>query len=311
MVSENVTSKSGDNLFYKPIDSLMSAIYHRFGFLDLSNNEVGIGHKHGSMNSYVYVMGDSTITQLCAQPDFTGFGEYNFKICADENKRIEKHLVEANKHKAQSRNPKIILWPAKQAKDIPPVFYQESPDPLPHHSVSAYPVSIQFNPAFFKKPPKLISFSLQQSDTKKTLRAIKVMNQDNDPNKLFSPYQHALFPKQRLEWNTKYTATVHFTNLDNQTNKQLSWTFHTQKFNAPILTILKSDQKFKVMKGQRYILYFPPRHAQDTQTALTYRDYQMGLELNYIDKNTLNAYITKNGKAEITFHNKTVELFTE
>lgn len=311
MVSENVASKSGDNLFYNPIDSLMSAIYHRFGFLDLSADEIGIGHQQGTINSYVYVMGDSSISQLCGLPDFTDFGEYNFKICADEDQRIEKQLLDANTLKSLSLNPSIILWPANLAQNIPPVFFQENPDPLPHHSVSAYPVSIQFNPAFFKYAPKLNAFSLKKTGSNSALKLITVMNQDNDPNKLLSPYQHALFPKQRLEWGTQYTATADYTNLDNQTQKQLTWSFRTKSFNAPILTMTQPIQKIKVKKGQRYILYFPPRHAQDTLTALKYRDYQMNLKLNYIDKNTLNAYISKNGKAEINFHQKTVILFTE
>ncbi len=311
MVSENVTSKSGDSRFYNPIDSLMSAIYHRLGFLNLSNNEVGIGHQSGRINSYVYVMGNKKLTQLCQQPEFTENGAYNYKICAQSEKRIDKRLVDNAKQKSLGSNTPFIIWPVNGATDIPPVFYEESPDPLPYHSVSGYPISIQFNPAFFKSPPKITTFTLQKSTSTKPLKSITILNKDNDPNQSLNAFQHALFPSLRLEWGTKYKVNLHYTNVDTQQSKQLTWSFTSKDFNTPLITITQSGKTINVVSGQSYIFYFPPENARDTQAALKYSESNMGLKLNYIDNNTLNAYITRDGHAKISFHNKTIELTTD
>jgi len=311
MVSENVTSKSGDNQFYNPVDSLMSAIYHRFGFLDLINNEIGIGHQTGSLNSYVYVMGNTKLTDLCALPEFDKNGAYNYKICAQSSKRIDKRLIDARKTESLRSNPKIVVWPTDQAIDISPVFFQESPDPLPHYGVSGYPVSIQFNPAFFNQAPNVTAFSLRKASDSKNVKVITILDKENDPNHLLSSFQHALFPTQRLEWNTRYIASLQYIKRNDKTLHELSWSFKTKGFKAPIITITESLDNIKVESQHRYILYFPPRHAQDTQAALKYREQSMDIKLNYIDNNTLSAYISHKGKAFITFHGKTIELTTD
>ncbi len=310
MVSENVTSKSGDLHFYKPLDSLMSAIYHRFGFLDLTKNEIGIGHQTGTINSYVYVMGNKKLTKLCQLPEFTQNGVYNYKICPQTNKRIDKRLVDHSKRQSLLENPPVILWPADKAQNIPPAFFQESPDPLPHHSVSGYPVSVQFNPAYFKKEPKVTAFSLQKSNSNKPVKTITILHKDNDPNHVFTAFQHALFPQLRLDWNTQYTAHLSYINQDTLKTHTLIWSFSTQKFDAPIITI-KNQHTISVTQGKTYVLYFPPQHANDIQASLKYRETNMQLKLNYIDNNTLNAYIGQNGYAHLTFHNKTITLTTD
>ena len=39
-------------------------------------------------------------------------------------------------------------------KNTPTVFYEEHPDPLPGIGVSGYPISISFNPYYFKNKNK-------------------------------------------------------------------------------------------------------------------------------------------------------------
>lgn len=310
MVSENVTSKSGDNKFYNPVDSLMSAIYHRFGFLDFTKNEIGIGHKYGGINSYVYVMGDTAFTDICKLPEFTDQGEYNYKICPNETKRIKKSIVDDSKQNTLLNNGKIVLWPTPDAINIPPVFFEESPDPLPHHSVSGYPISIQFNPAYFKSAPKITGFKLFINSTKDAIKTIKILDKNTDPNDVLSEFQHALFPLQRLDWNTTYNALVEYTDIDSNKKQSITWSFSTKHFEKPIITVNQSKQSIKVKKGQNYVLYFPPKHANDVRTDVQYRDLNMKIKLNYIDKNTLNAYISNTGKADVTFQNRTISLST-
>ena len=63
-VLENISS--GENTSRASIDGLMSAIYHRFGFLDFGVNEVGIGIHQAEKNEiHVYNMGNSNVTAIC------------------------------------------------------------------------------------------------------------------------------------------------------------------------------------------------------------------------------------------------------
>ncbi|WP_353570191.1 CAP domain-containing protein, partial [Candidatus Albibeggiatoa sp. nov. BB20] len=74
-VSENISG--GDQNYKGSIDGLMSAIYHRFGFLDFSITAVGVGISRVSLleagnASYVYNMGNEGFHQLCqGEPDTT------------------------------------------------------------------------------------------------------------------------------------------------------------------------------------------------------------------------------------------------
>jgi len=116
MVGENISS-ANENIA-QSIDTLFSAIYHRFGFLNFDYDEVGIGFAqsdaYGYGNVYDYNMGISTYSALA------------------ENKL---------------QNPDFVIWPVDGMDNIPPAFYKELPDPMPECSVSGYPISISFNPS--------------------------------------------------------------------------------------------------------------------------------------------------------------------
>ena len=87
-VGENVSY--GQSNFMESINGLMSAIYHRFGFLHLNINEIGAGK---DSNYYTYEMGrNGGVT-----------------------------------------SPNMVIWPPENAKNIAPVFFDESPDPLPEY----------------------------------------------------------------------------------------------------------------------------------------------------------------------------------
>jgi len=73
-VSENVSY--GTTTVQGSIDSLFSAIYHRFGFLNLVSDEVGIGTNN---KFYTYNMGNGTLNDLCQNTTYTG-GSY-YVVC--------------------------------------------------------------------------------------------------------------------------------------------------------------------------------------------------------------------------------------
>lgn len=306
MVSENVTSKKGANDYYNPIDSLMSAIYHRFGFLDLTQNEVGIGHAIGDINSYVYVMGNSDLSELCQQPSYDQPGYFYNKICQDPNIKLNKQAVDKTKSDLQRQQPDAILWPPENAVNIAPVFYEESPDPLPHHSVSGYPVSLEFNPFIYERPPQLISFKLFRDIDQSEVSLAHTMSEKTDPNQKFSAYQHAIFPDQRLDWNTSYTAKIEY--LTDVGYEQKQWQFTTQNPDGEFHIIKDKLYQIRPNINQKLVLYLPPEHARDIKTALSFKQFRLGLQVDYLDKNTLSVIATDWGEGEIHFHNKIIRI---
>lgn len=63
VVSENISVGNGN--VREAIDLLMSGIYHRFGFLDFSIDEVGVGI---NQSNYVFNMGRNDISRTCTNP---------------------------------------------------------------------------------------------------------------------------------------------------------------------------------------------------------------------------------------------------
>lgn len=64
VVSENISIGNGN--VREAIDLLMSGIYHRFGFLDFSIDEVGVGI---NQSNYVFNMGRNDISRTCKNPE--------------------------------------------------------------------------------------------------------------------------------------------------------------------------------------------------------------------------------------------------
>lgn len=96
-VTENIST---DNRDYKAsIDTLFSAIYHRFAFLDFQIDQIGIGILQNptqrSKIAYVYNMGLSSIHTLCGGDTFQDHGKYIYSICKDKMYKIniQKYLI--------------------------------------------------------------------------------------------------------------------------------------------------------------------------------------------------------------------------
>jgi len=144
-VGENLSS--GNDTVYDSIDSLFSAIYHRFGFLSFNYNEIGMGadssSSYSNQSAYNYNMGNSYISGLCSGSSFEGSGSYTYGVCADESFKIETSRYNDSKNETLNQNPSYVLWPYNNQQDAGVVFFNESPDPLPSCDVSGYPVSVQ------------------------------------------------------------------------------------------------------------------------------------------------------------------------
>lgn len=297
VVSENV-SVGQDNI-QESIDGLMSAIYHRFGFLAFNIDELGYGKKN---ESYTYNMGNSHLNALCnTSSPFTSSGKYYYEVCKNAGLKIQASTYDGKKNIIINSNPSYVLYPNKNGTNIQPVFYEETPDPLPNYSVSGYPISIQFNPNKVQTSSLVVnSFTLKDSNNK-LLDSIILMDKNNDYNNKFTAGQFALFPKNRLEYDSKYTANINYSQAG--TNKQISWSFRTKKLNQTLHRITAS-QSIQIQSNQEYALYIVPKNANDILGGIKY-EYSAGMSIlksDFIDQNTYAIKVsgTKGQKIVIT-----------
>ena len=302
-VSENV-SYGFPATYQTSIDGLFSAIYHRFGFLSLARNEIGIGIDDTN-RFYTYNMGNIGINTLCGQASYTGVGAY-YLPCVDTTKKVSSTDYLAAIDGIKSSSSDLILWPATQATDISPVFYEESPDPLPTHSVTGYPISVEFNDAKFSSAPIVSSFILNDS-TGTPLNSIISMNKDNDPNGKFTAYQFALFPETRLEWGSQYDVELIYS--DNGVQKTKNWCFVTRSLESKADKFYRvknnTDISFNVISGKSYAIYVVPNDSNDILGGVSYSSTANVESFSYIDNNTFSITLSGNTDtyASLSFSN--------
>ena len=260
-VSENVSY--GTTTVQGSIDSLFSAIYHRFGFLNLVSDEVGIGTNN---KFYTYNMGNGTLNDLCQNTTYTG-GSYYVSVCADTDKKIAASDYLGASNVIKEASPDLILWPPRNSSDIPPVFYEESPDPLPEHGVTGYPVSVEFNVVLNDEEiivlPTVSSFTISDASGI-PLDDIVLMHKDNDPSNKFSEFQFALFPEKRLEWGSQYDVELIY---DNGTQETMNWCFATRSLQSVADRFYRiennADIELNVVSGVSYAIYVVPNDTND------------------------------------------------
>ena len=298
LVTENFSSGQGDAI--ASIDGLMSAIYHRFGFLDFSQNEVGIGIADSDSGPrYVYNMGNDILNDLCKKEDFEPISSSYYSTLCDQEKKIPADIFDQAEKQIPQLNPEVIVWPQNGANDISPVFYDEMPDPLPDLVVSGYPVSIQFNHSKFKYI-KLIQFKLYQIGIKDTLVKTRLLTHKNDPNQKFTKFQFALFPFKRLDWNSRYKVKATF-NLDGKKFVK-TWEFSTRKFNQPIFHVSGEKELINLRPGNDAIIYIPPKKSLPFIRDLNWNSYpNVEAFVSWEDQNTLRIHVKGEECDEVLF----------
>ncbi len=302
-VSENVSSGSADSI--DSIDGLMSAIYHRFGFLDLANNEVGIGIGKVSLSDpsahsvYVYNMGNSGLNALCEGSAFSGFGRYYYNVC-EPDININATDFENAQVMVQGNNPNIVLWPADGGSDVPPAFFEESPDPLPDYSVSGYPISIQFNPLTFTDV-EVTEFKLYRESDNSEVQPTRLLTESTDPNGKLSALEYALFPLERLEWETAYRVQATYTSSSGADT--LRWDFKTRGVGVPLYTVQGNGEVISISPNTSALaVYVPPTARFSNISQVNYR-YNSGMTVDteFVDGNTLRINLTGNVGQRATF----------
>ena len=286
-VLENLSKAQKDE--NSSIDDLFSAIYHRFGFLNTQIDEIGIGIDN---QTYTYDMGNSYLNNLCSGTSFSGNGEYFYNVCSDEDFKIEKSKYEEANNTNQKNNPSIIIWPPQNATNIPPVFFEEHPDPLPNQSVSGYPISIEFNSYYFPTPPTIDSFTLEKevNGSYENIDDIITLDKNSDQNNHLTKYQFAIFPKYRLDWNTKYRAKVIYEINGSSFTKE--WEFKTKKLPNPYY-IVTSNTTLTLKSNKKYSIYIVPQNVNDVLNGYSYQTNLSNdnIDIKFFDLNTLEVKI--------------------
>ena len=279
-VSENVSALSKNA--HESINGLLSAIYHRFGFLSTTINEVGVGIVQDEFDTdktaFTYLMGNSDLNALCSTKSFTKQGKY-YRGCKDQNHYQKKEDVEYALSYAKQINPDIIVYPYEEQREVPPVFYAEDPDPLPDYDVSGFPISVEFNDYFYKNVT-LLSFSLVDNDGNSV--AVLSMDKKSDINQCFTKYQYAIFPLKRLDYNSKYYAKIVY-RVDDEVKEKI-WGFYTIRIQDEFYQMDKLYDELTIRPKQHYVIYFPPVDEHDLLKKLQFPE---GVDIQFLDHNTI------------------------
>ena len=285
-VGENLSTRSRNGL--ESLHGLFSAIYHRFGFLNPSFDEVGIGiaqdKKDARNTAFVYLMGNSEIARLCSTRSFHGTGRYVYGVCADTKHRIDAWAYDRARNAIKESNPKILIYPYDGQTDVSPVFYQETPDPLPGYDVSGFPVSVEFNDRFFRKVT-LVSFELFEEGGGK-MTPVRLLTKGTDPNHKLTRRQFALLPLKRLKYGTTYRAKLVYRHK--RKTRTLTWNFTTIHPVETLKTIRKNKTTLTLKAGKGYWLYFEPSDPHDVLGTMRYPG---DVYVRFVDRNTMRLVL--------------------
>lgn len=276
-VRENISAKHLS--LEDSIDGLMSAIYHRFGFLSYELDEVGYYHESAY---YVFEMSNSKISKLCAKGDSIGRW-YITEICDIKRKAISKENFDLA---TKPKNPLFIAFPNAKAKSVA-TFGSEDPDPLPNCKITAPPVSIEFNPNYSSR---LIDFKLFDENGEEIKENI-LLNKGNDRNGRFSSKQFALFSIKPFDFGKNYKAFVSY-EQDGQ-NKQTEWSFGVKEPSFDYFVIQKDDV-IELESGKSYELFFAPKNCNDILEEYSY-NAPFGSKLKVVDSGTNILRLSANG----------------
>ncbi len=281
-VSENLSTENHNA--QNSVDGLFSAIYHRFGFLSPSIDQIGVGvtqdMNDSTKSAFVYLMGNSALAQLCLGRSFSGVGKYIYRVCKESEHRIKEKEFHRSLNESKKYSPKIILYPYDGQEEVPPAFYSEVPDPLPDYEVSGFPISIEFNDHFFKEVA-LHSFKLYAEGGEEVID-IRVMDRSSDPHQKFTVNQYALFPLQRLEYDQKYRAEVTYVSKGKE--KTIIWYFHTQRPTEEFHLITQKEETISIDPAKSHIIYFRPHDPHDIIKNI---QFPANIDIAFLDNNTI------------------------
>ena len=214
----------GDRSYAHSVRVLMATLYHRLAFLDFRVDEMGsseYGNRRGRI--YVYDLASSAVAKLCRGSGTGGRGsQYIYRICADPKKKISRSSFARALAGVERRNPRVILYPPDGARNVPRRFIRETPDPIPRVYGAGYPVTVQLNPAYYRRV-KLRRFRLYDEKGKRVKS--RVITGKGDPHHKLLPTDFALIPLTTLKPRSRYR--VEFEAVADGKRLRREWSFVT------------------------------------------------------------------------------------
>jgi hypothetical protein len=123
----------------------------------------------------------------------------------------------------ERRNPKIVLYPYPNAKNIPTKFVNESPNPFRGVVNKGFPITIQFNPSRYRFV-KIKKFNLFDSSNRRVKS--KIITAKSDIRRKLSNLTFALIPNRPLKRKKSYR--VEFVAVTDRGRVKKSWRFSTK-----------------------------------------------------------------------------------
>ena len=116
----------------------------------------------------------------------------------------------------------------------------------------------------------------------------------NDPNGHLNQKQFVIFPKERLDWGSKYYATITY---NDGSSKTKTWCFSTISLNnyaskAYIVNSTNSSVNLNIVSGQTYAIYLKPRDKNDVFSGYSASGYANTMNVDLIDGNTIRVVAT-------------------
>lgn len=289
------------------VENLMSAIYHRFGFLSYHIDEMGMAWvKQSSNNIYTYVMGNSILARECRYSTYRNETPFYHKICKNKRQKIGVQRKTKMDHKLLSHTPKFVLYPYANATNVPPAFYEEHPDPLPRHTMVGNPLSIEFHPRYKDKSITIKGVALKDLKTGRSISLMPLYKR-NDPNKKLGSTQFAFFPQERLEWNSLYEASLSYKISSERSSKGISWRFKTKQ-QPSMIVVDNNHHKFLVEKEKTYTLYFKPSIKESQSKKVVHAQfgyrYYKGSMIKYDIVDSMTIKVCLHGKKGSVFRVK-------
>ncbi|MEN8175806.1 MAG: CAP domain-containing protein [Pseudomonadota bacterium] len=209
---------------------------------------------------------------------------------------LSKAYLDELDYSRKANQPAYVQWPPPGGRGISPVFYEETPDPLPDLSVSGYPVSLQFNPTYTTEP-RVNSFKLEKDTPEGWQRVapVRLLSKRNDPQKILDEYEWVLFPLERLDWGSRYRVTVegHWQNRP----QRIEWEFRTRELPGPIFEVPLQATSVQIPYNQIFYLSLERETDGESKAEHIRVTYPNGLrvKLEPIDAETLEVEISGRG----------------
>jgi hypothetical protein len=123
---------------------------------------------------------------------------------------------------------------------------------------------------------------------------------------MFKKFEFALFPLERLEWNSHYKVKVEY--FADGAKKEKEWSFKTRAFEEKLHKLTEENYSVKVKKNISEIFYFKPSSQHDSIGDI---EYPLSIDVTIIDNNTIrvtafddapNEVLLKFGKHKLLLH---------